>query len=116
MKRGYWAVVVFALTMNLAFTGEPKRKPENLTMTLAWVADADNKQEYIFVINGVVAYKTVVGLKKYITGIPHGSTLTWAPGCSRTGKEPLLNSPKEMKEFKAYCKSCGIKLVIVPSG
>ena len=40
---------------------EVKPKSTNLTMTLAWIADAGDPMAYVFVINGVVAYKTVDG-------------------------------------------------------
>ena len=94
------------------------RKPENLTMTLARVADSEkvDGNDYIFVINGVAAYRTLDELKKRIKGLPKGSTLTWAPGCCRIGGEPLLSSKEEMQSFKAFCESCGISFVLVPSG
>ncbi len=59
----------------------PSRKPENLTMTLAWIADAKEPNQHLFVINGVVAYRTLDGLKKYIKRLPKDPTLTWAPDC-----------------------------------
>jgi len=93
-----------------------KRKPENLTMTLAWIGDAGEPKQYVFVINGVVAYKTLDGLKKYLKDLPKDSTLTWAPGCCRMGGEPLLGSEEGMKLFKKFCESVGIKFAIVPSG
>jgi hypothetical protein len=99
-----------------AFAQDAKRKPENLTMTLAWIADAGEPKQYVFVINGVVAYKTLDGLKKYLRGIPKGSSLTWAPGCCRDGDEPLIGSEEDMKAFKEFCDSIGIKFTLVPSG
>jgi len=95
---------------------EIKRKPENLTMTLAWIADAGEPKQYIFVINGVVAYKTVEGLKSHLKDLPKNSRLTWEPGCCRIGNEPLLGSQEEMKKFKEFCESIGIKFILVPSG
>ena len=92
------------------------RKPENLTMTLAWIADAGEPRQTVFVINGVVAYKTVEGLREYLKDLPKGSTLTWSPGCCRLGNEPLLGSEDEMEKFKDFCKSNGIHFVLVPSG
>lgn len=103
-----------SLTPGLAQNAMPKT--ENLTMTLARVADAGEPKQYVFVINGVVAYKTLDGLKKYLNGIPSGSSLTWAPGCCRNGNEPLLGSDEEMKQFQEFCKSVGIKFTLVPSG
>ena len=82
------------------------KKPEKLTMTLAWIADSEkpDAKEYVFVINGLVAYKTLDGLKRYIKGLPKGSSVTWAPGCDRIGNEPLLSSEKDMREFEKYCE------------
>jgi hypothetical protein len=85
-------------------------------MTLAWVADAGEPKQYIFVINGVVAYKTLERLQKYLKDIPKGSSLTWAPGCCLIGNEPLLGSNEEMKKFKEFCESVGIKFTLIPSG
>ncbi len=100
------------------FSQGEDRKPKNVTMTLARIADSErvDGKDYIFVINGVVAYRTLDGLKKYLKELPKGSTLTWAPGCGRMGGEPLLSSKEEMQKFKAFCESCGISFVLVPSG
>lgn len=115
MKQLICVLTILALA-SPALSQKTERKPETLTMTLAWIADAGEPEQYVFVINGVVAYKTVEGLKKYLMDLPEGSTLTWAPGCSREGNEPLLDSQEEMKKFKDFCKSKGIKFVLVPSG
>jgi hypothetical protein len=117
MKRLLYLITILALAILPAMSEEAKRKPENLTMTLAWIADAGEQQpEHIFVINGVVAYKTVEGLKKYLMELPEGSTLTWDPGCDRLGNEPLLGSKEEMKKFKDFCEAHSIKFVLVPAG
>ena len=73
MKRLLALIICASLTS--AFALDAKPKPENLTMTLAWIADAGEPKQYVFVINGVVAYKTLDGLKKYLKGIPKGSSL-----------------------------------------
>lgn len=117
MKMKQLLLVLMLCGMILpAFAQDVQRKPENLTMTLAWIADAGEPMQYVYVINGVVAYKTVDGLKKYLKSLPKDSTLTWAPSCSRMGGEPLLDSEEEMKKFREFCESAGIKFVLVPSG
>ncbi|MBM4046079.1 MAG: hypothetical protein FJ279_13270 [Planctomycetes bacterium] len=116
MKRHLLVAVLLSVTVNSALAEETKRKPENLTMTLAWIADAGEPRQYVFVIGGVTAYRTVEGLKKRLKDLPKGSTLTWDPGCVRNGGEPLLGSQEEMKKFKEFCESIGIKFVLVPSG
>lgn len=95
----------------------PKDLPaQAYQMSLVWMADADTPREFIFVINGAVGYKTVAALENGIFNFPPGSTLTWAPSDARTGGEPLLSSPEDMKKFAAFCKSAKVKLVIVPGG
>ena len=115
MKQALVALILCG-TMLPAFAQDVKRQPENLTMTLAWIADAGEPQQYVFVINGLVAYKTLDGLKKYLKDLPKDSTLTWAPGCSRIGNEPLIGAQEEMKKFKQFCESVGIKFTLVPAG
>ena len=115
MKRLIIALLLCVVVLSVG-AEDAKRKPEELTMTLAWIADAGEPKQYVFVINGVVAYKTVDGLKKYLKDIPKKSTLTWAPGCCRIGNEPLIGSQEEMKKFKDFCKTTGIQFVLVPSG
>jgi hypothetical protein len=115
MKR-LFVVLIFCGMMLPALAQDVKRKPENLTMTLAWIADAGEAKQYVFVINGLVAYKTLDGLKKYLKNLPKDSTLTWAPSCLRMGDEPLLSSKDEMKKFREFCESVGIKFTLVPSG
>jgi hypothetical protein len=95
-----------------------KRKPDHLTLTLGWIADSDKpgEREYLFVLNGIVAYRTLEGLRNHVKGLPKGSTIRWAPGCCRMGDEPLLSSPEELDRFKTFCDSCGVTLDIIPSG
>ena len=111
-------LVVFAVYSILlpALAEEVKRQPEKLTLTQAWIADAGEPKQYVFVINSVVAYKTVDGLKNYLKDLPKDSTLTWGPGCCRIGGEPIIGSEVEMEKFKAFCESVGIKFIVVPSG
>lgn len=115
MKRLLVAIVLSGMIFS-AVAQDLKQKPESLTMTLAWIADSTESNQYIFVINGAVAYKTVDGLKKHLKDLPKGSTLTWSPGCCRIGHEPLLSNQDDMKKFKEFCESIGIKFVLVPSG
>ncbi len=115
MKRLLYAVV-FCTLLAPVFAEDAKSKPENLAMTLAWIADAGEPKQYVFVVNGVVAYKTLDGLKKYLKDLPKDSSLTWAPGCCRIGNEPLIGSEEEMKKFKEFCESVGIKFTLFPAG
>ncbi|NLB55457.1 MAG: hypothetical protein GX811_06790 [Lentisphaerae bacterium] len=108
--------VIFCISLTLAFAEDAKPKPKNLTMTLAWVADAGEPKQYVFVINGVVAYKTIEGLKKHLKGLPKGSTLTCSPDCCRIGNESLGGSLEEMENFTEFCELIGVRFILVPSG
>jgi hypothetical protein len=99
-----------------AWSDSPRRAPENLTMDLVWIADAGEPRQYVFVLGGAVAYKTLEGLKNHLKGLPKGSALTWAPGCMRMGDEPLLGSADGLKNFREFCDSIGLKFILVPSG
>lgn len=107
-----WAILICGF-VSLA-PGE--RKPENLTLTIAHLAESGYPGEYLFVINGLVAFKTLEGLKRHLEDNPKGSTLTWSPGCMRSGNETKLDSAKHLQAFKAYCDSIGTKFIVVPSG
>ena len=95
-----------------------EREPQQLILTQAWLADAEESDtvEYLFIINGLLAFKTIEGLKQYIEFLPEGSSLTWAPGCSRSGNEPLLPSSEEMEDFRIFCEKYGIIFNLIPSG
>lgn len=93
-----------------------ERKPEKLTLTVAHVAESGYPGENLYVINGVIAYLTVKGLKDYLVDIPKGSTLTWSPGCMRMGEDPLLDSAEALDAFKTFCDSVGTRFILVPSG
>jgi hypothetical protein len=118
MKRPLVTAMILASCLAGTISQTSEGKPEKLTLTLAWIADSKNagSGEYVFVINGLGAYRTLEGLKKYISGLPKGSVLTWAPTCRRMGDEPLLSSSQEMEKFKAFCESCGIGFILIPSG
>jgi len=84
-------------------------------MELAYIYDTDSP-EYVFVINGVIGCKSVASLKKYLSLLPPGSILEWAPGCRRRVDEPLLSSDEEMEDFKAFCAEKNINFILIPSG
>lgn len=88
--------------------------PPKYRMELVYVFE-DEATEFIFVI-GNVGFKSVDSLKKFLSGLPPGSSLEWAPGCKRMGNEPLLSSEQELEEFKAFCVERNINFVLVPSG
>ena len=93
---------------------EVRREPIKGELRLIYVFD-EPKTAFIFVI-GQSGFKSVNSLKRYLETWPPGSELTWAPGCSRLGNEPLLSSELEMKAFRAFLKERGIKFVLMRSG
>ena len=115
-KRLLWLSVFLlaALLRAGAQDNGPLQPPPKYRMELVYIFEA-NSTEFIFVI-GNVGFKSVDSLKKFLGGLPPGSTLEWAPGCRRMGGEPLLSSEWEMEEFKAFCAESNINFVLVPSG
>jgi hypothetical protein len=89
-------------------------QPLKLRLELVYIFEAE-PTEYIFVI-GNSGFRSVASLKKFIGGLPKGSTIEWAPGCIRFGNEPLLSSEDEMNGFKKFCEQRGIGFVLIPSG
>lgn len=71
--------------------------------------------EFIFTV-GNTGFKSVESLKQFLGNLPPGSQITWSPGCLRMGKEPLLSSERELKEFLKYLEEKGLKLNVIPSG
>jgi hypothetical protein len=88
--------------------------PPKYRMELVYVFEGEDT-EFIFVI-GSVGLKSVDSLKKFLSSLPPGSNLEWAPGCKRMGNEPLLSSEQEMEEFKEFCAERSINFILVPSG
>ena len=115
-KHLFWLSVVM-LSAILHVDAQENQQPEappKYRMDLVYVIDGDTT-EYIFVI-GSVGFKSVDSLKKFLSTLPPGSMLEWAPGCRRSGNEPLLSSPQDMEEFKAFCVEKIIKFALIPSG
>src|SRR3954471_14908884 len=89
------------------FSEDPLPKPMKYTMALAWIADAGLPDQYVFILNGRIAFKTVAGFERNLTSLTKGSSLTWDPGCKRMGTKPLLNSEIQMRKFRTFCDSIG---------
>src|SRR5262245_27192328 len=105
MARGLlWpcAILLFIVLPARAQEIEQPQPAPKCQMELVYIGDTDSP-EYVFVISGVIGFKSVDSLKKYLSGLPPGSTLEWAPGCRRRANEPLLSSEQEMEDFKAFC-------------
>jgi len=81
---------------------------------LVQIVDA-GKPEYVFVV-GEIGFRSVAALKSFVESLPKNSVLRWAPGCKRSGDEPLLSSDAAMEDFRSHCSRHGVKFVLVPSG
>jgi hypothetical protein len=88
--------------------------PSKYRLELIYISDVAS-QEYIFVV-GTLGFKSVDSLKKFLSNLPPGSILEWAPGCHRWGGEPLLSSEQDMEDFKAFCVEKKIEFILAPSG
>ena len=88
--------------------------PQKYEMAMVLIADG-KPNEYIFVINNAVGYKTLASLKESLGTFPPGSTLTWAPSDCRLGDETRLID-SAVAELQAFCPSKKIKFVLVPGG
>lgn len=115
-KRILWLAVILLSTVlhsRAQELAQPQPAPK-YQMELVYIFEPGST-EFIFVI-GNVGFKSVASLKNYVSTLPLGSTLEWAPGCQRRGGEPLLSAELEMEEFKAFCVEKNINFVLVPSG
>jgi hypothetical protein len=115
-KLHFLLLVPLLLLPGAARSGPAPAKPASPTYELRLVRIFETQPTtYIFAV-GESGFTSVASLKRFITLIPDGSTLSWAPGCKRDGSEPLLSSQKDMDAFAAHCKKEGVKFVLVPSG
>ena len=115
-KSVFWFSVIL-LSAVLHASGQENQQPEQppkYRMELVYIIDADST-EFVFVL-GSIGFKSVGSLKEFLSTLPPGSILEWAPGCKRNGNEPLLSSPQDLEEFKAFCVEKNIKFVLIPSG
>ena len=106
--------ILLAAVGLFASSEEVRREPIKGELRLIYVFD-EPKMACIFVI-GQSGFTSARSLKRYLETWPPGSELKWAPGCVRFGGEPLLSSEEEMKAFRAFLKTRGIRFVFVPSG
>jgi len=108
------ALIVFCISTTASMAQESQDQPTKYRLELVYIFES-NVTEFIFVI-GNSGFKSVATLKRFIAGLPPGTTLEWAPGCVRQGNEPLLSSEVEMKSFREFCEHRKIKFILIPSG
>ena len=119
MKRFKYLLLFSMILLSVGLRADaqetaPAQPPPKYRMELVYIFDPE-PTEFIFVI-GNSGFRSVDSLKKFLSSLPPGSTLEWAPGCMRRGNEPLLSSEREMEDFKTFCAERDINFVLVPSG
>lgn len=83
-------------------------------MKFVYIFEGDKPEIIIVVGNG--GFKSIASLKNWAKNLPSGTTIEFDMSCRRLGIEPLINSEKEMDDFKDFCKQHNINLVIRPAG
>jgi hypothetical protein len=107
-------VVTIAGILVLLCAASIRAQPQSFELSLVEIFEAV-EPEYIFVI-GQTGFRSVESLKQFLSSLEPGSELKWNPGCLRNGKEPLLNSEKDLSEFRAFLAGRGVKFVLVKAG
>ena len=76
----------------------------------------EGKTPEVIIVVGNGGFKSIASLKKWAQNLPSGTTLAFDMTCKRLGIEPLINSEKEMDDFKEFCTRHNINLTIRPAG
>ena len=116
-QRGICLVILVLAGANAAAQEAPAvASPEKYRLELVRIVEG-YPTEYVFVL-GRVGFKSVDSLKKFLGTLPAGSIVEWAPGCIRSGDEPLISIGQEweLAEFKAFLETKKIEFILVPSG
>ena len=117
MKHVILGVALLAAGLFPARGAEP---PAKYRMEVVTIADATPREEVVVIVfpGGGFAFKTLLGLERFVAGLPKDSSLEWAPGCDRRGRDAggLLSSAEQVAAFRTYCKKRGVNFVLIPSG
>ena len=94
----------------------PKQKPQVHKLSAAAFSDTFEKPEWFFLLDGVIAHRSLDGLKEAVGKIiSAGSPLKWEG--SDVGVTPeAFSSPEKLKAFEDYCAALGVRFVVVPAG
>lgn len=106
--------LVLALSVLPVLAGRATPDPVKVELKLVHIFEGAEPR-HIFVV-GDSGFASVESLKTFLSTLPPGSEITWAPGCMRFGKEPLLSSEKDLEAFTLFLKRKGISLILIPSG
>ena len=86
-------------------------EPQTYRMEIVWIAYAQPR-EWVIVIERS-GFKSIDDLKKGVSTLPKGSILELKTGGRRSPNEPL-SSEKDMTDFKKFCESKNVELVLIP--
>jgi len=92
----------------------PAPPPAVYTLKFVYIFEGD-KTEVIMVM-GNSGFRSVEALKNWVQGLPPGTSLELDMTCENFGIEPLINSEKDMADFKDFCAKHHINLIIKPAG
>lgn len=97
-------------------TKAPARNDKKVSMRLMpfYEDDQSKSLRYIIVLDGV-GFHSVTGFKNYLKRTKQGYTLNWDPGCTRDAGMPFSDK-QSLDDFKAFCSTNKIELIITPSG
>ncbi|HEV8484322.1 MAG TPA: hypothetical protein VGV87_12325 [Blastocatellia bacterium] len=105
-------LILFGMHTPMLMAQDPDNRRTEYRLELIYTYET---KEFIFGI-GNLRFKSISSLKRFIAGLPPGSTLEWAPGCIRVGNEPLLSSEAALRHFVRFCERKRIKFILVRSG
>ena len=84
MRHATAAALAAILSLSAASAESRAEPPPAYEMKVVYLFDTP-EPEILFVI-GNSGFRTVESLKNFLTSVPPGTKLTWAPGCIRTGE------------------------------
>jgi hypothetical protein len=123
MRRSVWVLALLIMSGRPLDAGElaaeekKESAPSKYRIEVVYVYETLNRgsaPESMLVI-GRFGFRSVASLKEYIAALPEGAVVEWEPGCIFLGGE-LLSSPKELEDFREFCKQQGVELIIHMAG
>jgi len=116
MKKFAWIVLAFAVSLFGSTNGSAEKLAEKpwtvYEMKLVQIRD-EAGSPWAYVI-GYSAFRTIQGLKDWVTQIPEGNTLRWNSGSDLPIAGDPLGSPEAAEDFRKFCEARKISLEIVP--
>ena len=112
MRSSWFVFLVIPFLLSLALAQDPIQKSSSTYRMTSAVLYKTN-ETLLIIANG--AFKSVSDVKDFVTTLPPGSTLEWAPGC-RSIKGQLLSTKEELLDLSKFCSKRKVKFVQIPAG